>query len=230
MLIAEELILLALDDAGNMPQNVRTSRSSAVVIGTALLAELALDGAVVSRKRIRQQPMLHAVPDRRPSSQPLREAYERVAEAPGTPLSLALPIGAGRFEQLAARLVSRGHLARQERAAFFAVPVTWPVADRERKDALQRRVMGELLSESVPEPRTGVLIAFMSVLNVVDQIPAPADTSPTALRRRAKAIAKDSWATPAVRAALRSVAGGAGNPPHGESPTQGFGGEGNAGW
>ncbi|GGU12214.1 hypothetical protein GCM10007979_07740 [Nocardioides albus] len=39
-----------------------------------------------------------------------------------------------------------------------------------------------------------------------------------------------SWATVAVRTALRPVGSGAGDPPRGESPTQGFNGEGNAGW
>ncbi|MER6974004.1 GPP34 family phosphoprotein [Nocardioides sp. NPDC000445] len=231
MLIAEELILLALDDAGRMPPKVRTSRAAAVVVGGALLAELALDGAVASDKHLMRQTMLRAVPDRRPSSsQPLRDAFDRVAEESGAPLPLALSIGAGRFEQLAAGLVSQGHLARKEHASFLAVPVTWPVADRERKDTLQLRVMSELVRDSAPEPRTGVLIAFLSVLNVVDQLPTPANGSPTALRRRAKAIARGSWASAAVRTALRSVDSGRGNPPRGESPTQGFNGEGDAGW
>lgn len=230
MLIAEELILLALDDAGRMPPKVRTTRAAAVVVGGALLAELALDGAVAPSKRFLRQTMLRGVPGRRPSSQPLRDAYDRVAEAHGTPELLALSVGAGRFEQLATGMVSRRLLARQEHPAFFAVPVTWPIEDRERKDTLQQRVMGELLRHAAPEPRIGVLIAFLSVLNVVDQIPAPTNSSPTTLRRRARAIARGSWATAAVRAALRSVEGGGGNPPRGESPTQGFNGEGDAGW
>jgi hypothetical protein len=202
-LIAEDLLLLLLDDTkGTTPSTWVDPR---IPLGAALLADLALAGAVEAEEPASRwrSVTLRAVPSAAPDDPLLLAAYQVVAHRPRGPRDLAHRVGDGLKERIAARLVDAGVLERSDGHVLGVFPrTTWPAVRMEREDAVRAQLHAVLTEGAEPSPRDAVLIGILAAL---DRIPATfglhgADASHA--KRRAKAVAQGQWASKAVQDAV----------------------------
>ncbi len=200
-LIAEDLLLLLLDDRKGTP----TSAYLDVALGGALLLELALADAVRVRERtsIWSGAKVAAVPGAAPDDPVLRAALDRVAERERTATDLVQRLGKGAKDALADRLAERGLLTRREDKVLGLFPRTsWPAADTAHEADVRRRLTAVLVQGTEPDPRTGALVAL---LQAVDKAPSAVDHDGVPardVRRRAKQVAEGAWAAKAVQDAI----------------------------
>lgn len=161
MLIAEELILLTLGDATGRPVGgLRRRRKRDVLIGGALLAELALNGSVDVRRRFPWlSAKMHPVTAGAPADALLQRAFTIVKERPRPPRALVGRIGHERFDYLAGILAGRGVLRREKRTTFLITTTFSPVVDPRSKQAVRDDIAAVLLHGVPPDERTGTLIA-----------------------------------------------------------------------
>lgn len=204
MLIAEELVLLTLGDTTGRPVGrLRRRRTRDVLIGGALLAELALNGSVDVRKRFfwlsaKMRPMTEGAP----ADALLQHAFTTVREKPRPPRALVGRIGYERFDYLAGLLVGRGVLRRDQRHRLLTTTTVWPVVDPRSKKAVRERIASVLLHDGDPDPRTGTLIALLSAVDQAHRLFVSPLVPPRVVKRRAKRIARADWAADAVRNAI----------------------------
>ncbi len=131
--LAEDLFLLLLDrDTGAL-----AGRSHhRIVLGGALLSELALDGSAVLEEKtgLLHRPKVR-VAGTPPAAPLLASAYAAVAARPRTPQDLVKRLGKGVMERLAADLVARGVLREERGRAYGVLPQTrWPAAGAYRDE------------------------------------------------------------------------------------------------
>ncbi|MGY0537668.1 GOLPH3/VPS74 family protein [Nocardioides sp. YJ-D4] len=204
MLIAEELVLLTLGDATGRPVGgLRRRRKRDVLIGGALLAELALNGSVDVRSRF---PWLSAkmypVTAGPPADALLQRAFTIVKEKPRPPRALVGRIGYGQFDYLAGILAGRGVLRRAKRTTFLVTSTFSPVVDPRSRQAVRDDIAAVLLHGVPPDERTGTLIALLSAVDQAHRLFVSPSVRPRVVKRRAKQIARAGWAAEAVRNAV----------------------------
>ncbi|RMI08729.1 GOLPH3/VPS74 family protein [Cellulomonas triticagri] len=203
-LIAEDLLLLLLDDEKGTP----TSSSLDTALGGALLLELALAGAVHVRERTSVWSSAKVVVDPGASvADPvLAEALRRVAERERAASDLVNRLGKGARDALGDRLVERGLLVRQEDRVLGLFPRTrWLAADTAHEAEVRRALTAVLVQGLQPDARTGALVALLSS---VDKAPSAVDLGGVPareVRRRAKEVAEGSWAAKAVQDAVAAA-------------------------
>ena len=134
-LIAEDLLLLLLDDAKG---TVSTWGKTDAVLGGAVLAELAVTGLVTvdEHKSIWRTDKVHAAEGAPADLDPLlAEALATIAEKDRKASTLVGKIGKGLESRLAARLADRGILERRDGKLLGLFPrTTWPAADTSTRD------------------------------------------------------------------------------------------------
>jgi hypothetical protein len=205
-LLAEDLLLLLLDDERGTVRGVTIDLR--VPLGAAVLAELALEGAVrIDEPASRWHAARVEATGVSPSDPVLADALAIVAEKPRTVADLANRAGKGLRDRLARRLADQGILERHDDTVLGLFPRTrWPAADAAHETEVRATLRGVLLDERVPDARTAVLAG---VLGALDRIPAVLGLHGADARfakRRAKEIADGDWASKAVRDAVRSAA------------------------
>ncbi len=213
MLIAEDLLLLLLDDESGK-QNFSTYLD--IGIGGALLVELALGGhvEVVKGSGIWARAKVHTKVNDVPADPILAEALGLVAEKQRTAQDLVGRLGKKRREPLLSRLEADGILRREEDAVLGLFPRRrWPAVDSSH-EADVRRVLGDALVRGAqPDERTAALIALLSSLDISHKVVDREGLPARELKKRAKQIAEGDWAAKAVRdavsAAQAAVAAGA---------------------
>jgi hypothetical protein len=204
-LIAEDLLLLLLDDESGKPvlDDTRLSR----VLAGALLIELALDqrispategdatkgGRLVVRN---SQPGGDSVLDRALST--------LNASKPMKPARAVEKLQKGLRQDLLNRLASQG-LVREERGRVLGIlPTThWPATDMAHEARLRAELSQVLVHGMQPTQRTAALTSPLSVVDAVSKV-VPSDDR-RAVKRRAKEIAEGEWAGVAVRKAVEAV-------------------------
>ena len=204
-LIAEDLLLLLLDDGTGRPL-VDTIRLDRVLAG-ALLLELALaervgpppPGQRFGRARI-------AIIDARATGDPLLdEAISRLdPDRPPGAARAVEKLVKGTRPALLARIVAAGFV-REERGTVLGIfPTTrWPAVRPEHEAAVRRALHAALVEGWPPDLRTSALTSLLVAVNAVPKVvPAP---DRRALVRRAKAVAAGEWAGAAVRKAVAAV-------------------------
>jgi hypothetical protein len=203
-LIAEDLLLLLLDDAKG---TVSTWGKTDAVLGGAVLAELAVTGLVTvdEHRSMWRTDKVHAA-DRAPADLDplLAEALATIAEKDRGASTLVTKIGKGLEDRLAARLADRGILERRDGKLLGLFPrTTWPAADTTHEDDVRRSVTACLVDGAQPDQRTGALIALLAA---IDQAHTAVTVGTTAskkdLQRRAKEVAEGQWAAKAVKDAV----------------------------
>ena len=211
MLIAEELLLLALDDASGR-RLVGTDRLDPT-LGGALLAELALRERIgVSgddEPRARRGRL--TVTDLRPTDDTeLDRALQAMAQHEGRKVKDVLSglssrrITKGLRTRLLERLATAGTLDRREDKVLGLVPwTTWPARDRRLEDEVRRRLHGALVAGTTPTERTVVLVALLQVSGLVAKVLPDQDRR--LVRRRAKELSEGDWVAKAVKQALDEV-------------------------
>lgn len=205
MLIAEDLLLLHLDDSSGRPVTDSTKLNHA--LAGALLVELSLQGRVdiagpgeeVGKGRLvvrDRTPLGNAVLDDALSLLDTREGAK-----PGNVLG---KLTKGLRERLLNNLAAQGVL-REEKAKVLGVfPTTrWPAGDSSHEDALRSRLSGVLVQGLTPDAHTGALISLLSAIDTAPKVVAADDKR--AVRRRAKEISQGTWAADAVKKAVDAV-------------------------
>ncbi|MFD6177456.1 MULTISPECIES: GOLPH3/VPS74 family protein [unclassified Isoptericola] len=210
MIIAEDLLLLAYDDASGRPRLDRLQLDYR--LAGALLVELALDGRVevtttagadAAGRRVGagRVTVLDASPTGHPA---LDHALAFAQTRPRTPKSLVAPLAKGLRTQLLTGLAERGVLRREDETVFWVFPTTsWPAADATHETQLRATCRDVLLGGRDPDARTAALLAMANGSPLVRGLVPPQD------RRRAEARAKElasrSWASAAVKKAVDEV-------------------------
>jgi hypothetical protein len=201
MILAEQLLLLFLDDAKGTE---RASWGGDPGLAGALLLDLtrlrALDEEDGKLVAVAGGPLEHAV---------LAAAHAALAEddkrrdAGGWVGRLPTALKPLR-ERIAAGLVERGVLSEERRKVLGLFNTTrFPEADPEPERELRERLRAVLLSERQPTPEDAQLIALLDHYDMVGGL-APKDRRKDAVRR-AKEVAESGAATDAVNAALQGI-------------------------
>lgn len=221
MLILEDYLLLTLDDVTGKAV-VDASFREQVAAG-ALLVELALlgradlagdgDGGRVGRIVVRDaSPTGNALLD---------EALDVVRAKEGsTPKALVAPIAKLRpAARAVAALAERGVLRREEGRVLGIFPTTrWPAADSRHEDAVRADLRRVLVEGQVPDARAAAIVALLAATGQAGRVLATGgsgadadggpERTPTGRRdvdARAREIARESWASEAVRAYVDEV-------------------------
>jgi len=202
MLLAEELLLLALDDKSG---RVNVSQIDRGLAGAVLL-ELALLGRVrVAEKRenvragrlvlVPGPPLAHPV---------LAEGLAVLEGREGRkPEHVIDKLAKSLRDRLADGLVQAGVLRRERHKVLGLFPTHRLPAQDVSHEATVRERISSALAGAAPDERTAALIALLAALKAVTTVFEVADKR--AARRRAKEIAEGQWAATAVRKAVEAV-------------------------
>lgn len=212
VLIAEELLLLSLDDTSGR-RLVGTDRLDPA-LGGALIAELALVeriGVTGPEEGWTRRGRL-TITDPRPTDDPeLDRALQAVVAAEGRKVKDLLSgassrrITKGLRDRLAERLARAGALERVEAKVLGLFPwTTWPTRDHGPEDEVRRRLHGALVAGTTPTERTVVLVALLRVSGLIPKVLPDQDRR--LVQRRAKELSEGDWVAAAVKQALDEVA------------------------
>lgn len=215
MLIAEEFLLLCLDDDSG--RRLVGSDKIDPALAAALLAELALrerigvtaeDQGWLGRRRLT---VTSLVPT---DDTELDRALASVVANEGRRLrdlvssSSRRRISKGLRDRLLARLVAAGVLERRSGTLLGFLPTTsWPARDAGPEDEIRRRLHGALVVGTTPTERTVTLVALLQATGMLTKVLHPDD--PRSVKARAKALSEGDWAARAVKEAIAEAAAGA---------------------
>jgi hypothetical protein len=210
MLIAEEYLLLALDE------NTGKLRVGGDVLGPALggalVAELAL------RERIGVTPHEAGwhkrgrvtITNLTPTDDPeLDAALDKLAENEGRKVKDLLSeystkkrrLSYGVRERLLDRLAASGALVKTEGTILGFIPrTTWPAADLAGENDVRRRLHAALVDGTMPTERTVALIALLQVTGLLPKVVTAENKR--ALKAKAKELTSGDWAAKAVKDAI----------------------------
>ena len=209
MLIAEELLLLSIDDETG--KRVLGTDQLDPALGGALLVELAL------MERIAVSPATDSWTQRgrvsitstTPTDDPELDALlQRLQDREGAKVKDLVsqasfkPVTKGLRERLLARLMTDGVLEEQ-RSDIFRIR-TWPTADHGPEDEVRSRLQAALVGGQAPAERTAALIALLSASGLLTKVVVTSDKK--ALKERAKQLSEGDWAARAVKDAIDEVA------------------------
>lgn len=215
MLLAEELVLLTLDDDSG--KKTLSGEKYGPALGAAMLVELALaerisvapkDAPWGQRGRV-------SVLSTKPTDDAELDAVLAAVEEKGNPKISALisdaswkPITKGLHERLLERLVSAGILT-ETRTEVLGMR-RWPTVDPHPEEEIRRRlqsclVSGEQAGEQASE-RTAALISLLQATGSLTKVVVPADGAQRKLiTARAKALSDGDWGGAAVKAAIQEM-------------------------
>jgi hypothetical protein len=208
-LIAEDLLLLLLDDdSGKLPMGL--SDKAAPALGGAVLAELAILGAVtVDERQSRWRAPKVRVTGPPPPDRVLADALGVVGEKERAAQDLVARLGKGLVATLGDRMADRGVLERREDRLFGVLPRTrWPASDRSREEEVRRTLDSVLVQGTTPDDRTGALVGVLVAIDRAHKV-VPGLSS-REVKKRATEVAEGAWATTAVRDAIRETSAAVG--------------------
>ncbi|MFW0871658.1 GOLPH3/VPS74 family protein [Rhodococcoides corynebacterioides] len=204
-LIAEDLLLLLLDDGSGKPV-VDSTKLPRAVAGAVIL-ELAMSGVVtvaqdgedVKKGRL-------AVRGPRPDEPILQEAVAAIdgAKRPMTPKSAVEKLHKAMHEKVLARVIDRGFVDEQKGRVLGLFPTTsWPARDTAHEARVRETLQWVLVDGRDPDARTCALVALLSSIDAVPKVFPGADKR--SIKKRAAEIAEGQWASEAVRRAVEDV-------------------------
>ena len=214
MLIAEEYLLLALDEKTGKPRIGSDALGPA--LGGALVAELAL------RERIGVTPHEAGwskrgrvtITSTTPTDDPeLDTALHKLAENEGRKLKDLLSeystkkrrLSYGVRERLLERLAASGAVVKTEDTVLGFIPrTTWPAGDVAGEEDVRRRLQAALVEGTTPTERTVALIALLQVTGLLPKVVTTDDKR--ALKAKAKELTSGDWAAKAVKDAIEEAA------------------------
>ena len=214
MLIAEEYLLLALDEqTGKL--RVGGERLEPA-LGGALLVELALmervgvtphDAGWTRRGRV-------TITSLTPTDDPELDAAlqklaanedKKVKDLISTFASKKNRLGHGVRERLQDRLLAAGALQRVDGTVLGFIPrTTWPAGDPAAEDDVRRRLQGALVEGTTPSERTVALVALLQVTGLLPKVVTADDKR--AVKTRARELTEGDWAAKAVKDAIEEAA------------------------
>jgi hypothetical protein len=209
MLIAEDLLLLAYEDATGKPE--RGVSNLEYPLAAALLIELALRDAVDVRRPDGGDEQAPGELVLRRAAEPGHPALELAAavlgEKAGTRPKDVIGTLAGRnlSATLLQELARRGIL-RQDRGKVLGLfPVTrWPAEDSRHEQHIRTVLHDVLVGGQRPDERTAALVSLLAGMSLIPALVDPAEKK--AAEVRAKEIAEGNWAAEAVHRAVEEIA------------------------
>jgi hypothetical protein len=203
-LVAEDLLLLLLDDESG---KVAGSATAGLALGGAVLAELALLGAVAVEERTSRfrSPKVR-VTGPVPEDRVLADALDVVAEKERTAQDLVSRLGKHLVTTLGDRMADRGVLERRETRMLGMLPRTrWPAVDLTHEAEVRRALTSVLVQGTTPDARTGALIAVLAAVDRAHKVVDHDGMSRRAVKKRAKEVTEGAWAATGVRDAIRAT-------------------------
>jgi hypothetical protein len=202
MLLAEELLLLALDDESG---RITVSEIDKGLAG-AVLIELALLGRV--RVAEKNEPVrrgrLMVLPGAEPGHPALLAGLVTVGDRAGRkPENVIDALGKGLRDRLADGLVEAGVLRREKHRVLGLFPTRRLPANDVTHERTVRERIAAALGGATPDDRTAALVALLSALDAVTTVFQVPDKRTA--KRRAKEIAEGQWAAAAVHKAIQAV-------------------------
>lgn len=211
LLIAEEVMLLMLDDATG---RVRGEATISSVLPGAIVAEVALQGRLAGAAAAGVfSSATFAVADGPPiGDEALDGALERLAGAPMTMGRAIDVVAPGLHDHIVTRLAHRGILRPGGAYSVgFSVRTSWPAVDSTHEHDL-RALLGRVLVEGeMPDARTAIVIGLVWASGELRKV-LPFEgawenlgVSPAMVAARAQNFAHGQWAQPGVREAVLGV-------------------------
>jgi hypothetical protein len=203
-LVAEDLLLLLLDEESG---KVRASDSAEAALGGAVLAELAILGAVTVEERTsRWKAPKVAVTGPVPQDRVLADAVELVAGKERSAQDLVPRLGKGLVQTLGDRMADRGILERRQSRLLGMLPRTrWPAADSSHEAEVRQSLASVLVQGTTPDARTGALVAVLSAIDRAHKVVDHDGLSRREVKKRAKEIAEGAWAAKGVQDAIKAT-------------------------
>jgi hypothetical protein len=210
VILAEDVLLLLIDDASGRPVVDKTRLDLALAGG--VLLDLATSGRVEvtgSGEQVKAGRLV-VRDDRSTGDEVLDEGLRRIAAiGPRKPESVLPKMAKGLRQNLLDRLTGQGILRAHEGRVLGIFPShTWPAVDSSHQRGLRAGLRDVLVVGRTPAPREAALV---SLLQAIDQVPKVLnDTGDTGLsarelRRRAKEVSAGGFADEAVRKAVQAV-------------------------
>nr|MDT0663617.1 GPP34 family phosphoprotein [Micromonospora sp. DSM 115978] len=194
MLIAEELLLMALDPVKGSPVNSNKQPMAATLAG-ALVAELAIEGGVVvDDKRFRSV-------GKRPTHPLLAQAHRQLETIKGRRSAdqlrrLDKALG-GVWKQVAGGLASQGVVRREERRVLFVGVDRHPVRRTDLRGEVIGRAQAAAVGDGPLDPRTATLLALAGPSRLLEVV-APDRADRKHARDRIATATKESPVAPVV--------------------------------
>jgi hypothetical protein len=207
VLIAEMLLLLAIDDQGRVPIRRKsrfTARNAFMAVGLsgALLAELAIGGQLAIGK---YGPVRAG--GTRPADELLADVYDAVRghlrgrTAMGAIDGLDRDIG-GSWNRVVSRLVDAGVLGRDRTSALR--PDRYPVIEMAVQQAVRQQVRAAAAGTGLLRPDVAVVLALAGPCRLMEEVAPERRARTQALRRMANAITEARFA-PDVATSVQEV-------------------------
>jgi len=204
-LLAEDLLLLLLDDETGKP--VRESTRLDRALAGAVLLELALAGRVAPADESRPGGPLQVRTGPAPDDPVLVDALARLGDRPVRAPRAVEKLVRGLRPRLLDRLVQAGTLTETRATVLGLFPVRrWPTARPEREAEVRAGLVRVLVDGAEPDQRSAALISMLVAIDAVARV-VPVDDR-RALVRRAREVAQGEWAGVAVRKAVDAVNAG----------------------
>lgn len=196
MLIAEELVLLALRPDGKLARGASMQSAVAVGVTGALVAELAIDGHLdITQGRIR-------LTGTRPSHPLLAQVLDHVTPHEGKKLKSRLgSVKRSGWSEVVDAMIAHGALGRDE---GFLRPTRHPVSDPVAHERLLQEVRAAAAGTGPLEPRMAVLLALAGPSQLLEVV-APDRGHRKAARKRIDTAADQVPAAEAVKATIQET-------------------------
>lgn len=207
MILAEDVLLLLIDDASGKPV-VDTTRLDLALAGGMLL-DLASSGRVDVAgpgQQVKAGRLL-VCDDRSTGDSLLDEALRRVgAVGPRKPEKVLPALAKGLRKDLLLQLIEQGILRDQQRRTLGIFPThVWPAVDANHQRQLRAGLRDVLVVGRSPAPREAALVSLLHAIDQVPKVLGDVGIPARELRRRAKDVAAGGFADQAVRRAVEAV-------------------------
>ena len=205
--LAEEYLLLALDDTSGRP--LLSGQHLQFALAGASVADLTLRGALVVSDRADggRAGRFRMTGRATPSDAMQREVLDLMDER--RPKDAIRKAGQGSFarrlrDSLQEGLAARGVLRQEEVKILGLFPSSaWAAHDPAPEAAVRERVLAALTGNTDADERTAALISLLLATDLIRKVFPGQDRR--ALKRRAKEIAASEWAGAAVKRAIDDV-------------------------
>ncbi|MCW2805723.1 MAG: hypothetical protein JWN06_3940 [Propionibacteriaceae bacterium] len=211
MLIAEEFLLLCLDDDAGT--RLLSGEKIDPALGGAVLAELVLlnrVGITTETDRWGRRGRVSVISAEPTGDSELDSALRSIAASGGKRAKDLISsmsfrrITKGLRDRLLARLAAAGVLSRQADTVLAFIPRTvWPTVDPTPEQEVRRRLHSALVDGLTPNERTVILICLLQATGHLAKVVPTEDRK--LLKARAKALSEGEWAAKAVKQAIDEV-------------------------
>jgi hypothetical protein len=202
MLIAEDLLLLATDDATG--KITVSSMNLEPALAGAVVMELIVAGRVTIEGEARQSMVV--VTDRTPLGDPVLDAalLSLIDKAPLKPGAAIQRLTKGLRDRLNGQLEEHGLLRREPGKVLGVFPTTrWPAQDSGYEAEVRSHVVGVLRDGLEPDARAALLITVLTAADLLTTVVEKGDLKTA--KARGQQIGEGNWAGDSVRKVIQET-------------------------